>query len=88
VIRYDGEISELRTLSNALGDTIGPGVVSSVYYPGTDRLKLDFNQVVQYSTFNANGVSIDDDDDGVAELTLSPSTQVLETSDGYTITLR
>ena len=82
-----GEISELRALSNSLTDTIGPGVVSSTYYPGTDRLKIDFNQVVKYSTFVVTGVSVDDDDDGVAELTLSSSTQVLETSNGYTITL-
>jgi len=82
-----GEVSELRTLSDNLADNIGPGVLSSLYYPGTDRLKIEFNQVVQYSTFDVTGVSIDDDDDGSAEITLSSGTSVIDTSDGYTLTL-
>ena len=84
----DGEISELRTLSDNLSDTIGPGVLSSLYYPGTDKLRIDFNQVVQYLTFDVTGVSVDDDDDGVPELTLSAGTGIMETSDGYTLTLQ
>ncbi|RKZ08790.1 hypothetical protein DRQ05_00890 [bacterium] len=83
----NGEIAELRSLSNALNDTIGPGAVSSIYYPGTNRLKITFNQIVQYSNFVVTGVSVDENDDGVPELTLSSATQVLETSNGYTITL-
>ncbi|MBD3178661.1 MAG: T9SS type A sorting domain-containing protein [Candidatus Latescibacteria bacterium] len=84
----DGEIPELRTLSDNLTDDIGPGVISSIYYPGTDKLKIDFNQVVQYLTFDVTGVSIDDNDDGSPELTLSSGSSVLEASDGYTLTLQ
>ncbi|MFH1754554.1 MAG: FlgD immunoglobulin-like domain containing protein, partial [Candidatus Latescibacterota bacterium] len=83
-----GEIAELRALANNLSDTIGPGVVSAVYYPGTDILKINFNQITQYSTFSVTGVSIDDDDDGSAELTLSSGTAVVETADGYSLTLQ
>ncbi len=83
-----GEITELRNLASALTDTIGPDVLSSLYYPGTDKLKIEFNQVVQYSNFDVTGVSVDDNDDGAAELTLSSGTTVLEDSDGYTITLQ
>ncbi|MFO7914069.1 MAG: FlgD immunoglobulin-like domain containing protein [Candidatus Krumholzibacteriales bacterium] len=84
----DGEISELRTLSDNLTDTIGPGVISSLYYPGTDKLRIDFNQVVQHLTFDVTGLSVDDDDDGLPELTLSSGTGIMEASDGYTLTLQ
>jgi hypothetical protein len=83
-----GEISELRTLADNLNDTIGPGVISAVYYPGADKLKINFDQITQYSTFTVTGVSIDDDDDGIAELTLAGGTTVVETSDGYSLTLQ
>jgi hypothetical protein len=83
-----GEIAELRALANSLADTIGPGVISAVYFPGTDKLKINFDQITQYATFTVTGVSIDDDDDGSAELTLSGGTTVVETSDGYSLTLQ
>lgn len=83
-----GEVAELRSLATSLADTIGPGVVSATYYPGTDKLKLVFNQVTRYTPFAATGVSIDDDDDGVAELALSSGTTVVETENGFSLTLQ
>ncbi len=83
-----GEIAELRALATSLTDTLGPGVLSAVYYPGTDKLKINFNQITQYSTFSVTGVSIDDDDDGSAELTLASGTTVLETENSYSLTLQ
>lgn len=83
-----GEIAELRALANSISDTLGPGVLSAVYYPGTDKLKINFNQITQYSSFVVTGVSIDDDDDGSAELTLSSGTTLVETEDGYSLTLQ
>jgi hypothetical protein len=83
-----GEIAELRALANALADTIGPDVTSAVYYPGTDKLKINFNQVVKYTPFNVTGISIDDNDDGAADLTLSSETQVIETENGFSLTLQ
>ena len=82
-----GEITELRALAG-LTDTIGPGVESAVYYPGTDKLIPAFDQVVRYSTFDVTGVSIDDDGDGAADLTLSSGTVVIDTADGWELTLQ
>jgi hypothetical protein len=82
-----GEISELRALAG-LADTIGPAAVSATYFPGTDVLKLEFDQVTDHSTFAVTGVSIDDDDDGVPELTLSSGTTVMETSGSFELTLQ
>jgi len=83
-----GEIAELRSLAAALTDTIGPGVASAIYYSGTDKLKITFNQITKYTPFTVTGVSIDDDDDGVAELTLSSGTTVVETQNGFSLTLQ
>ncbi len=82
-----GEIAELRALA-ALTDTIGPRVTSAVYFPGSYKLRLRFNQVTAYSSFEVTGVSMDDDDDGSAEMTLSSGTTVVETQDGYELTLQ
>jgi len=82
-----GEIAELRALAG-LADTIGPAPVSATYFPGSDKLKLEFNQVTDYSTFVVTGVSIDDDNDGIAELTLSSGTTVIETSSSFHLTLQ
>ncbi len=83
-----GEIAELRSLAASLVDTIGPGVASAIYYPGTDKLKITFNQVVRYAPFAVTGVSVDDDNDGAAELVLSSGTTVVETQDGFSLTLQ
>jgi hypothetical protein len=83
-----GEIPELRALATALTDTIGPGVTSAVYFPGTDKLQINFNQITQYSSFVVTGISIDDDDDGTPELMLSGGTTIIETADSYTLTLQ
>ena len=83
-----GEIAELRALATALTDTIGPAPLSGIYYPGTDKLAVKFNQITKYTSFNVTGVALDDDDDGVPDLTLSAGTTVVETADGYTLTLQ
>ena len=82
-----GEIAELRALAG-LTDTIGPGPVSATYFPGSDKLKLEFNQVTDYSTFVVTGVSIDDDNDGIPDLTLSSGTTVIEISSSFHLTLQ
>jgi hypothetical protein len=83
-----GEIAELRAIASTLTDTIGPDVASAEYYPGTDKLKITFNQIVKYTPFVVTGVSIDDDDDGAPELTLSSGTTVVETQNGFSLTLQ
>jgi hypothetical protein len=83
-----GEIAELRSLATSLTDTIGPGVASAIYYPGTHKLKLTFDQITKYTPFAVTGVSIDDNGDGVPELVLSPGTTVVETQDGFSLTLQ
>ncbi|MDD3642933.1 MAG: FlgD immunoglobulin-like domain containing protein [Candidatus Krumholzibacteria bacterium] len=83
----EGEIAELRALAG-LSDTIGPMPREAVYFPGTDKLRISFNQVTQHDTAVPTGVSIDDDGDGIADLTLSPVTSVVETQDGFELTLQ
>ncbi len=83
-----GEIAELRALAASLSDTIGPGVASAIYYPGTDKLKITFNQAAKYTPFVVTGVSIDDDNDGAAELVLSSGATVVETQNGFSLTLQ
>jgi len=83
-----GELAELRSIATGLADTIGPDVASAIYYPGTDKLRITFNQEVRYTPFVVTGVSIDDDNDGAAELTLSSGTTVVETQNGFSLTLQ
>ncbi|HSG27303.1 MAG TPA: hypothetical protein VLA34_02395, partial [Candidatus Krumholzibacterium sp.] len=82
-----GDISELRALAS-LADTIGPDVSWAVYYPGSDKLRIRFDQVVQHALFSPPGVRIDDDDDGIPELSIDISTAIIETADGYEMTLQ
>lgn len=83
----EGEIAELRALAG-LSDTIGPLPRSAVYFPGTDKLRIAFDQVTRHDTAVPAGVSIDDDGDGIADLTLAAGTTVVETADGFELTLQ
>ena len=71
-----GEIAALGTLAAQLTDVIPPAVASAVYYPGTDRLRLDLDEDVDLGALDPTKISIDDDGDGVAELTLAPTTTI------------
>jgi hypothetical protein len=79
------EISELETLSAGLTDVLPPAPVVANYYPSADRLDITFNEIVQYDSVDLTGVSIDEDDDGVPEVTLTLLCAVQNTSDSELI---
>ncbi len=68
-----GHIPELKALRDGLVDRLGPKPVSGVYYPGTDHLTVYFDDAVLLSSVVTTGFAVDDNDDGVAEVTLSSS---------------
>jgi hypothetical protein len=74
-----GRISELQALRNALTDRMGPLPVSGIEYPTTNLLVLNFDEAVNTTTIVKTGISFDDDDDGVADVTLT-SSDVLATT--------
>ena len=71
-----GEIPALEALAAALVDVLPPAVESAVYFPGTDRLRLQLDDAVELAAVDPTRISIDDDGDGVPELTLSGATSV------------
>jgi len=71
-----GHIPELLALRNGLTDVLGPNVVSASYYPTPNRLSIRFNQIVKFDNVVLTGISVDDDDDDVADVTLSGASTV------------
>jgi len=82
------EIAELEALAAALTDTLPPRPLYGYYYPGADRLVVTFNEVVQYDNTDLTGVSIDEDNDSVPEVTLTPSAYVLNAEDSAEIRIQ
>ncbi len=83
----DGEIAELRALATSLTDAIGPGAVAADWYPGPRRLRVQFDQEAVPGTVAPAGFGLDDDADGVAEVTLAAGATVVETVASFQITL-
>ncbi|MCK5597195.1 MAG: hypothetical protein KAJ04_07090, partial [Candidatus Eisenbacteria sp.] len=75
------EIAELEVLSAGLTDVLAPRPVVANYYPGADRLDVTFNEIVQYDNIVKTGIAIDEDDDGVAEVTLTGGATVMNAAD-------
>lgn len=68
-----GRISELQTLRNALVDRMGPLPVSGIEYPTTNLLVLNFDEAVNTATVVKTGIGFCNDEDGVAEVSLTSS---------------
>ncbi len=66
-----GHVPELKALRDGLTDTFGPQPCFGTYYPGSDHLTLFFDQEVAAASVVTTGFAIDDDNDGVAEVTLT-----------------
>jgi hypothetical protein len=77
-----GRIAALDSLADSLVDRIIPEVVSSTYYPGQDELQIEFTEDINYLTVTLTGISIDDDNDGIAEVTLDNNSSVANTENG------
>jgi hypothetical protein len=71
-----GQVSELELLAPSLIDVLPPETASAVYFPGLDKLRLELDQEVSLDAVDPSKVSIDDDGDGLAELTLSLATNI------------
>ena len=43
---------------------------AATYFPSADRISIQFNETVQFDQVVVTGISLDDDDDGTADVTL------------------
>jgi hypothetical protein len=77
----NGRITELETLRDNLVDVIPPRPLSGVFYSSTDYLVLYFDEAIDAATVINTGIAFDDDDDGIADVTLTNSDSLLTT--GY-----
>ncbi|MBN2564175.1 MAG: T9SS type A sorting domain-containing protein, partial [Candidatus Eisenbacteria bacterium] len=82
------EIAELEALSAGLTDVLPPRPVVANYYPGADRLDIAFNEIVQYDNVIKTGIALDDNDDGLADVTLTSGATILNTSDANVIQIQ
>ncbi len=71
-----GQVPELDLLAQNLEDVLPPELTSAVYFPGLDKLRLELDQDVSLDAVDPSKVSIDDDGDGAADLTLSLATSI------------
>jgi hypothetical protein len=71
-----GEIPALDAAAALLTDVIPPAVASAVYFPGTDRLRLELDESVDLGALDPTKIAIDDDGDGNPELTLAATTTI------------
>ncbi|MGQ9604443.1 MAG: T9SS type A sorting domain-containing protein [bacterium] len=76
-----GHIPELKALRDSLTDKMPPLPLNAIYYPATDHLKVYFDEAVNTATVVITGFGFDDDDDGIADVTLT-SSDILTTT-GY-----
>jgi hypothetical protein len=76
-----GRIAELEALADSLYDRVRPEVTATTYYPGLNHLSIQFTEDVDYQTVTLTGIAVDDDNDGVAEVTLDNNSSVVNTSD-------
>jgi hypothetical protein len=74
-----GSVGELEALCDSLTDEMAPMPLYGTYYQSTDHLKLYFDEEVDASLVVKTGFSFDDDDDGVADVTMTGSDVLLTT---------
>jgi hypothetical protein len=82
-----GRITELEVLADSLYDKVKPEVVTSTYFPGRDELSIEFTEDINYQQTTVTGIAIDDDNDGIAEVTLDNNSHVTNTADGPVIVI-
>ncbi len=68
-----GRVTELEALRDSLVDVLPPLPLEGVYYSATDHLILTFDEAIDASSVVVTGIAFDDDDDGVADVTLTGS---------------
>ena len=75
----NGRITELEALRDNLVDNLGPLPLSGTHFSATDQMVIYFDEDVDASTVVVTGFAFDDDDDGVADVTLTASDSVTTT---------
>ncbi len=81
----NGDIAELQALATALVDTLPPAPLSANYFPGPDRISIEFNEAVDYTSLAVTGISVDENDDGTADVTFGAGSSVITTTNGVRI---
>ncbi|MFH1841729.1 MAG: FlgD immunoglobulin-like domain containing protein, partial [bacterium] len=81
-----GEIAELEAVFAMVTDTIGPAPTTAEYYPTVDRLRLNFDQECDPVSVNPYNIGLDEDGDGLAEVTLDAGATLLETEASFVLT--
>jgi hypothetical protein len=74
-----GHIPELKALRDALVDRMAPIPLSGTYFPATDNLVLYFDDAVNTATVVKTGIGFDNDEDGIAEVSLASSDSLITT---------
>ena len=83
-----GHVAELQALAASLGDQLAPEPASATYFPATQQLAVTFDEAVRRDEVTVTGFAIDDDDDGIAEVTLDPGTLVVTGTNAPLLTLQ
>jgi hypothetical protein len=84
----DGSIAELDALAAGLTDVLPPEAVTGTFFPATQQMTVRFDEPVRWNEVVVTGFSIDDDDDGLAELTLDGATAVVNTENSTVLSLQ
>lgn len=82
-----GHVAELEALRASLGDLLPPEAVRGTYFPATRQLALTFDEPVQSGAVTLTGIKIDDNNDGIADVTLDAGCSVLTTGNVATLTI-
>jgi hypothetical protein len=82
----NGEVTELRVLSDALVDDLGPRALAADYYPTNSRLVVTFDQDAVPASLDPAGFALDENADDVPELVLDAATALVETVAGHVLT--
>ncbi|MCP4573491.1 MAG: hypothetical protein GY838_14130 [bacterium] len=83
-----GEIAELRTCATGLVDTRGPVAAAAEYIPGTDRLRVTFDQPADALSADVTAFALDENGDGSADVTLGLGSSIVETGVVWTLTFQ
>ncbi len=74
-----GNIAELMVLRDALVDEIPPSPLSGTHYSATDHIIIYFDEAIDASSVVVTGFAFDDDNDGIADVTLTVSDSLVTT---------
>jgi hypothetical protein len=83
-----GQVAELETLASGLTDALAPEAASGTFFPATRQLALTFDEAVRWNEVVVTKIALDDDDDGVPDVTLDAGTVVLTNANAATLTLQ